>query len=175
MEFDKADYSQYQLDGLPNESGFYHGEIIKWAMDEDPHDVLFAGETRAAARLVGQKLGVSIAMSIGLGDADYRWDFNDDLPWQIEGDSYDLIISQAILEHIVNPYGFVENLVALLSDGGCMILHTVQPGFPYHKAPIDCLCFFPDWFVDVAQRLGLKIIRAVEKEVHLFFMFRKGN
>ena len=30
-------------------------------------------------------------------------------------------------------------------------------GFNYHRYPVDCVRFYPDWFEEVAKRVGLQV------------------
>jgi len=59
----------------------------------------------------------------------------------------------------------VSDLASLLDEGGYLIVHTVLPGFFYHRVPIDCFRFYPDWFEVVAMRLGLRV---VDKQISVF-------
>jgi len=85
----------------------------------------------------------------------------------------DLVVSQAILEHLINPYKHLHDLTNLISSKGYIMIHTVTPGFPYHRYPIDSLRFFPDWFEEVAKRFNLNVINRKIPDTHIFYMYQK--
>jgi len=170
--FDETNYDSFIEYGLPSESAFYHGEIVKWARDITPipKRLLLAGDNVDTAKHLQQKIAVEFAYTTGLSNVDYIWDFEQDPP-QIG--QYDLIISHAVLEHLLSPYKHMCDLVSLLAPGGSLIVYTVCPGFPYHRYPIDACRFYPDWFEEVAKRLGLDIEKKRTKETDIFYMYRK--
>jgi SAM-dependent methyltransferase len=173
-EFDKTDYEDYKMENLPNESSVYHGEIIKWARDifPPPKRVLLAGENKSTAKYIQEKIQVQKVYTAGLADADFKWDFEEDPP---QMGQFDLIISQAILEHLINPYKHMQDLDRLLLSGGYLIVHTAIPGFWYHRFPIDAFRFFPDWFEEMAKKLKLSITRKRIKRTQIFYMYKKIN
>jgi len=63
--------------------------------------------------------------------------------------------------------------VGLLERGGYLVVFTVTPGFPYHRHPIDCLRFLPDWFETVAERLELEIQDRFFGDERVMYRFRK--
>lgn len=171
---DMTDYGPYQLSGLPNESRMYHGPLIKWAADLKPSQVLLAGEKWLMTPIIKEAVGADLVVTTGLEDADHIWDFNQDLPesFRFNGTAYDVAICQAILEHIYNPYHFIEELACLIKDNGHMLFHTHTPGFGEHRYPIDCLRYFPDWFEAIAVPLELDVVRWAERNNHIFVMYR---
>ena len=150
----------------------YHGEIIKWARDinPSPRKTLLAGDNRDTAQRLRQKIQVQSIDTAGLSNVDYTWDFEEDPP---KMGQYDLIVSQAILEHLLSPYKHMQDLTSLLAPGGFLIVHTVCPGCPYHRFPIDAFRFYPDWFEETARRLRLNIVKKRIKGTHIFYMYRK--
>jgi SAM-dependent methyltransferase len=169
--FDSNDYEEYRLNELPDESGFYHGEIIKWARDLTPQRVLFAGENSKSAHVIKDAIHAECIVTAGLGTCDLQWNFEENPP--VVDMPFDLIISQAILEHLLNPYKHLHDLVSLLQPNGHLILHTVIPGFPFHRYPIDAVRFFPDWFEEAALKLKLSVERKRLRYTHIFYCFKK--
>jgi len=86
---------------------------------------------------------------------------------------YDVVLSQALLEHVSNPFMAVENFTDLLKKGGVLILHTHNYKMPYHACPIDCVRYFKDWFVDLQKYLPIKMVDFLEADVHMFCAYRK--
>ena len=170
-KFDKTNYSLFELK-VPNSSSFFHGEIIKWAKDNSNKNskILFAGENNEIKKVLGFNQNI---FTTSLENSDYIWNFEENYPPSLEEKRFDLIISQAILEHLINPYKHVLDLSRLLNKKGVLILHTVIPLFPYHRYPIDCFRFFPDWFEEIAKRFNLKILNKKIKGTHIFYMYQK--
>lgn len=170
-EFDKDDYSCFSVYNLPSESGFYWGEIIKWSSEINPRCVLFVGENINTAIILNDKIRANIVVTAGLSDVDYKWNFEEQCP--VVEQEVDLVISQAIFEHLLNPYKHLHDLANLSAGKGYILIHTVMPGFPYHRYPIDSLRFFPDWFEEAGKRFGLKVVRKRIHDSHIFYMYQK--
>jgi SAM-dependent methyltransferase len=170
-EFDRNNYDKYLVNNLPNESGFCFGEIVKWSIDINPECILLVGEDNITASVLKDQINALEVLTTGLSNVDYKWDFEEDLP-KIEK-RIDLILSQAVLEHLLNPYKHLQDLTNLVKSKGHIIVHTVMPGFSYHRYPIDSVRFFPDWFEESANRLGLKVIKKRMKDTHIFYMYQK--
>lgn len=170
-EFDKNNYHNFEVRNLPSESGFYWGEIINWSAGINPKCVLFVGENKSTANILKDKIKASEVFTAGLSDVDYKWNFEEDYP--IIEKSVDLIVSQAIFEHLLNPYKHLHDLSNIVSSKGHIIIHTVMPGFRYHRYPIDACRFFPDWFEEVAKRFELVIAKKRIQNTHIFYMYRK--
>jgi hypothetical protein len=144
-----------------------------------PADLFFLpGERRSARAAYSLISGVPADRILTAGwheDMDFRWNFEADPPQQIP--EVDLIASQAIIEHLVDPVKHLKDCYGLLKPGGHMIFSTVIPGFQYHRYPIDCLRFFPDWFEEVARILGAEIaLRCVSRTTALIaYTLRKPS
>lgn len=59
------------------------------------------------------------------------------------------------------------------NKGGLIIIHSVMPGYTYHRYPIDTVRFFPDWFEVSAERLGLKVVKKFRRDFHLIYLFER--
>ncbi len=170
-KFDQNNYDEFYVTDLPSESAVYHGEIIKWARDLQPKAILFAGENNETAVRLKDIIQAEKVYTAGLSGTDFQWNFEKDAP--VLDEKFDLLISQAILEHLLNPYKHVEDLSNLLQENGHLILHTVLPGFAYHRHPIDSLRFFPDWFEEVGQRMNMEVVKKRIVGTHIFYMYKK--
>ncbi len=160
----------------PNESRFYHGQLMTWLRDLKPLKwVLLAGEQRDVGTLMATELDAGVETA-GLVKADHIWDFNHARPATLYMGTYDVVVTQAILEHILNPFIFMSNLAAVAMIGGHVLIHTHIPGFPYHVGdtfPIDCLRYFPNWFEAVAPLLDLEVVEITQDVNHLFVKYRR--
>ncbi len=172
--FDRTNYDQYTFHDLPSESGYYHGEVIRWVQElpTPPTHSLLAGETRPTAAQLKKVMPLGEVTTTGALDVDIPWNFEEAAP---QMGSFDLIISQAILEHLLDPYGHMLSLYELLTPGGYLLIHTVTPGFIYHRYPIDAYRFFPDFFETVARNKNLLIHRKRINDNHIFYMLQQQS
>jgi SAM-dependent methyltransferase len=152
-------YAHRHIKGLSKESRVIRGVIVN-AVENIRGPIrraLLPGEYNSDkshyARLFGIDEENIVTAGIGV-DMDYEWDYESAPP---SFGKFDVIISQAMLEHLLDPYRHVTDLSGMLNPGGHLILHTHIPGFSYHRHPIDCLRFYPDWFEEVAKRLNLSV------------------
>jgi SAM-dependent methyltransferase len=163
--------------GIQNDCGFIFGPLVTFLRTLKPTlstRLLLAGDTPASKAGYTEIMGLSAQSMIatGLDDGvDIRWNFEDAPPSALG--MFDVIVSHSIIEHLIDPYKHVRDLVGLLNTGGHLAIHTVAPGFPYHAYPIDCMRFYPDWFVAVADRNKLTLVEQFTSEDHLLYVFRK--
>ena len=122
-DFDKTDYEDFTMHNLPNEATFAFGEIVKWAQDIDPPPkrTLLSGEDKNVVKYYKNKINTEEICTAGLLDVDCKWNFENDPP---AIGTFDLIISQAILEHLLNPYTHISDLASLLNRAGFLIIHS---------------------------------------------------
>ncbi len=158
----RADISTRGIGGLEKPSSHIRREIVQFvnqANAERPITrLLLPGEPKAVVPAYADwlKIDRNQIVTAGLDEgADFDWNYENDPPPGMG--TYSLIVSQAMLEHLIDPYKHVRDLYALLDEHGDLILHTVTPGYPYHRVPIDSVRFFPDWFESVAERIGAEV------------------
>lgn len=170
--FDQRNYKQHTFHGLPSESAYYHGEIIQWVktLDMQPQRTLLAGEAKPAATELAKIMALGNVTTTGVLDVDIPWNFEKPAP---EMGSFNLIISQAILEHLIAPYQHLQTLSRLLAPSGYLLVHTVTPGFVYHRYPIDASRFYPDFFETFAERANLTVCKRRVNDNHIFYLFRQ--
>lgn len=160
-----------------SESEQIMGEVVQAIQGvAKPTDIfLLPGERRSSRQYYSQISGVPVDQILTAGlhdDMDFQWDYEASPPADIP--RVDLIASHAMIEHLVDPYKHLRDCYALLNPGGHMIFHTVIPGFQYHRYPVDCLRFFPDWFEEVGKRLGAQVaFRSLSVAAHVVYSFRK--
>lgn len=170
-----AEWKSLSVKGLENESSQIFGLVVQTIRDiEEPvESMLLAGEA-ATAKLVYAAIASMAREKISTAglhaDADHIWDFEQSPP---EIGRFKCVVSYAILEHLIDPYRHVRDLCDLLEPGGHLVIFTVSPGFPYHRHPIDCMRFFPDWFEAVAERTGLEVADRYYGSERVMYRFRK--
>lgn len=61
----------------------------------------------------------------------------------IEGDTYDVVLSANVIEHVSRPWDWLPELARVTKPGGLVI--TMCPvSWIYHEAPIDCWRIYPE-------------------------------
>ena len=177
----KQQYGDFQLDknwafktirGLSKESGLIPGVIVDIIekTEQKIERVLLPGEYNADKKYYSKLFRDNpkiVTAGIG-GDTDYEWNFEKEPPSM---GKFDFIISQAMLEHLLNPYKHVSDLSCMLNSGGRLVLQTHIPGFKYHRYPIDCVRFYPDWFEETAKRLNLLVRDRYISELRIWYSF----
>jgi hypothetical protein len=140
-------------------------------------NVILDGDSKKVISIIKnniENLKKSNFITVGLGDKDqfdFIWDFEKSLPDGLP--KADLILSQAMLEHLLMPFEHLKDLNNLLEKDGHLILHTQLPGYSYHRYPIDSLRFYPDFFEEAAKRLNLKVVEKYQDNFHIFYHFQK--
>ena len=170
-KFDQNNYKSYNIK-LDNTSGCLVGIFTVWVktIDPKPNTLLLDGEENSSKESISQIMGIKNVFTAGLGDTDYNWNFEHEVSII---DKFDVIISQAMLEHLIDPYKHVKDLVGLLNSGGYLMTHAAMAYEVYHRYPIHCMGFYPDWFEEVAKRLRLSILKRAAYRYGLFYLFKK--
>jgi SAM-dependent methyltransferase len=143
------------------------------SINEPIQSMLLAGESGSAKPIYASIADIAPDRITTAGlheDADSAWNFEEAPP---ELGQFQCIVSHAILEHLIEPYRHVRDLANLLQPGGHLVVFTVTPGFPYHRHPVDCFRFFPDWFETVAERLELEIHDRFYGDERIMYHFRR--
>ena len=138
-------------------------------------DVLLAGENSCAKKIYAKILNTPAEKIVIAGldnTSDFEWNFENPPPKNL--DNYDIVISYAILEHLINPYGHIVDLFSLLTNNGLLAVFTEMPNFHYHRHPIDTLRFFPDWFYEVAKRNNVEVLNMLVSDDHIVTIFHKS-
>mmetsp|Transcript_1274 Transcript_1274/g.4034 ORF Transcript_1274/g.4034 Transcript_1274/m.4034 type:complete len:366 (-) Transcript_1274:391-1488(-) len=169
---------------MPNLSGFYHQLLLIWAESAfspaAPADVLLVSETEPTKLAMAARYpSWSFKTTNMFVEADERTDFLCDLSapgGAIPPASFDVIINQATLEHVIDPLGVLRGHAAQLRPGGLLVLHT-HPAegetMPYHGYPRDYLRYHPTWFTDAARSVGLNATAVVVHKAHIFVKIEK--
>ena len=168
-------YRKKSVEGLKQESGKVYGGIIKFieSISNQQDIILLPGENSSVKFVYSNLFNLPQEKIITTGimdDMDLYWDFNDSPQTD---QKYSCIISQSMLEHLINPYKHISDCANLLKPNGHMIIHTMMPGFDYHRHPIDCLRFYPDWFEVVSERLGLEVTDKYIHNSRITYMLKK--
>lgn len=163
-----------------NESWAISWEIVKFVKEISPNikKIFLPWENRDTKEIYYGFIKESWWININIITAwlsknvDKKWNFENDPPKNIW--KFNLIISQAMIEHIINPYKHILDLVNLLEKNWYLIINTNTPWFSYHRYPIDCQRFYPDWFEEIKKRLNLRIIKKYMNDWNIFYIFQKN-
>jgi len=175
-----TDVAAFPIMGLAKESGWIHRFIVEFveqtAQRTRISPLLLAGENNHVVSAYEEWLGLERAeiTTAGVGDDfDVEWNYEETPPASLG--SYALILSQAMFEHLLDPYRHLCDLFSLLEIDGSLIVLTHTPGFPYHRYPVDCLRFYPDWFEEAAKRLRAEVTgRLIGEDRILYQLTKRG-
>jgi hypothetical protein len=163
----ERDLRDYRQINPTSEGGAILGEVVCFtsSVEVGQGKILFAGDRNDVKEIWSKYFLKEQMVTCGLHEMDHLWNFEESPPRSLRSMKFRLIVSQAMIEHLIDPYGHVCDLVSLLDQGGILVVHSVLPGFFYHRVPIDCFRFYPDWFETIATRLGLAIL---DKQISVF-------
>jgi SAM-dependent methyltransferase len=166
----------------PNLSSGYHGILKQWweYYGKNKKKWLLLSENNSVkSRFESEYPGILFSTSDFFPEMNADCDFNYnvcDASSFTGNETYDIIISQAMFEHVYDPVGALKNISTILSDNGFLILHTVVPGFPYHQFPRDYFRFFPDWFADAPTFIdNIEVKELCVIGYHIFVVYKKHN
>ena len=166
---------------VPNSSNGYHGLLKSWwdyyCIEKEKW--LLVTENIKVKKVFEKHYPHNTFYTVDLYD-----DFNNVTDFQLDIcnekhfmklPKVDVVVCQATLEHIYDPFQAVKNMNDTLNNGGYLIMHTHTPGYRYHKYPKDYFRFYPDWFEDLEYLLPeLKLKELVSTtNNHIFSLYQK--
>jgi hypothetical protein len=171
----ERDLRQYRVMNPGSEGGAILGDVIYLGQSAEigKSAVLLAGDRNDVKKIWKRYLKDAEIITAGIHEMDFYWDFELDPPQELSNTKFKLIISQATLEHLIDPYKHICDLISLLDHNGYLVVHTVLPGYFYHRVPIDCFRFYPDWFEAISKKQKVEI---VDKQISVFsitYKFKK--
>lgn len=162
-----------------NHSKGYHGILRQWweHYNHGTSCLLISENNNVKARFQLEYPGwsfVTLDKFDNLGEpTDKREDLCGTINLSLSG-AFDLIICQATLEHVYDPFTAIKNMMAMLRPGGVVLIHTHTPSFRYHACPRDYFRFQIDWFHDIPQFVsGSDLLELYATKGHVFAAFRK--
>lgn len=79
--------------------------------------------------------------------------------WPLEPDSLDLVISGQCLEHVPEPWTWMDEVYRVVKPGGlCVVI--APSGGPCHRFPVDCWRIMPDGMAHLLARSGFEVLEA---------------
>ena len=180
-------YTQYDFwcggwDKKSNLSKGYHGILTQWWNHyKKGSEVLLVSETDTVKKEFEKQYPdlkfytIDFFPELQTNRVDYKFDICKLQPNQIDK-KFDVIINQATLEHIYDPFGAMKNLCNLLKPTGIIVNHTHPPGFGYHQYPRDYIRFMKDWWYDLPKHLdnSIELLQVwMHRNQHVFSCYRK--
>ncbi len=87
--------------------------------------------------------------------AELTYTATDPYQFDIPSESYDLVISAQVLEHVRMPWRWMPELARVTKTGGRVV--TIVPvSWTYHEAPVDCWRIYPEGMRALHEEAGLE-------------------
>ena len=78
----------------------------------------------------------------------------DEYTFPISDDTFDIVLSGQVLEHVRKIWTWTKELARVCKEGGVVI--TINPvSHPYHEAPVDCWRVYPEGMKALYEEAGL--------------------
>lgn len=75
----------------------------------------------------------------------------------IEQDSYDIVLSGSVIEHVKKPWKWVPELARIIKPDGLLV--TIGPiSWVYHEDPVDCWRIYPEGMKALLEDAGLETV-----------------
>lgn len=172
---------------VSNLSRGFHGILQQWweyYSKEKINNVLLISENNKVKQELGNKY-----KNWNITTLDLYFELSDSSP-DIVGDicdpnliekhnllnTYDIVINQAILEHVYDPFGAMKNMSKCLKSGGHLITHTHARNMKYHSFPNDYIRFMIDWWYDLPKYINnIKLVEFHEDyhSINVFSCYEK--
>ncbi len=154
----------------PSSLGFMNGFVKKYVKQNDKVLDVGSAVVKGARNLVSYKvlfeegfveytgLDIEEGRNVDLVVKDpYKWT-------EIQDNTYDVVISGQVLEHIEFFWLVFEEMTRVLKKGGFMCL-IVPKYHLQHKHPVDCWRFLPDGMRALARYTKIKCLIAQAEHV----------
>jgi SAM-dependent methyltransferase len=77
--------------------------------------------------------------------------------YPIDDETYDIVISSNVMEHVQDILKWVSELKRITKKGGLII--TILPlSYPYHEDPIDCWRIYPEGMKYLFEKFDMKLL-----------------
>lgn len=88
------------------------------------------------------------------GNPNLTYQSSQEYEFKIQSDSYDVVLSAQVIEHVKKPWMWFPELARVTKPGGLVI--TIAPiSYPFHEAPVDCWRIYPDGMKALFEEAGL--------------------
>jgi len=120
-----------------------------------PHGTPIAGGTYRALcpapwHYIGLDIGPGVNVDLVASEL-YRW--------PVKADSVDVVISGQCLEHVPEPWTWMDEVFRVCKPGGLAII-IAPSGGKQHRFPVDCWRILPDGMRHTMERAGFNVLVA---------------
>lgn len=106
------------------------------------------------------------------GSTDLTYELTDGYRFPLASDSYDVVLSGQVVEHIPKPWRWMPEVARVTRPGGVVV--TIAPvSWPFHEYPVDCWRAYPDGLRGLYDDAGLEVLVAEWGSVELEPVVRK--
>ncbi len=129
---------------------FSTGRVLEVGPDRVPSSFAISGLDWKTANIAAEAMEG--------GSVDYK--MADPYVIPVDGDSFDVVFSAQVLEHVPRPWRWMPELARVCRPSGYVI--TINPtSWPYHEAPVDCWRAYPDGMRALCEDAGLEVVESV--------------
>ena len=93
----------------------------------------------------------------------------------MQAGSFNVLILQSLLEHVIDPVQLIRNLSNIVIPGGIIIIFTHNVLMPFHQYPIDTLRFYNDYFLNLAKYIGMDYLQSKNSGNGIYAVYRKHS
>ena len=137
------------------------------------HQCCLRGEPAAIKADLQKIFSTDTIVTAGLEESEVNWDFENPVPFAKE--SFDIVYSQAMLEHLLKPFEHLMDLTTLVKPGGYLAIACASFLFPYHRTPIHAFNIMPDMIEVVAERAGMVVVKKRYHVGNLCYLLKKTD
>jgi SAM-dependent methyltransferase len=89
-------------------------------------------------------------------DTRYTYSGVNEYNFPVGNESYDLILSGQVIEHVKKIWVWMKELTRICKTGGTII--TINPAsWHFHQSPVDCWRIFPDGMKALYEESGIEV------------------
>jgi SAM-dependent methyltransferase len=82
---------------------------------------------------------------------------SDEHAFPIPDNSYDIVISAQVVEHVRKPWIWIQEVARITRPGGIVV--TINPvSWVYHEAPVDCWRIYPEGMKALYEDASLTVV-----------------
>jgi hypothetical protein len=160
---------EWSMPGHPSRG--YHGLIKAWLLRYKAQgDFLLVGEEMNTAGHFAAAFGSACTITTCdiNGRGTMTWDVTRPGPVM----AHDVVVCQAVLEHVLDPVAALRYMAQALRPGGLMVVHTHGVEMPEHDHPVDCWRLMPGALALVGAHLCLDVLDTLSTPRHVFAAYR---
>jgi SAM-dependent methyltransferase len=97
---------------------------------------------------------------------DVTWTAKSEYEFPCESNTFDIIFSAQVIEHVKKPWRWLPELQRVCKPGGHVI--TINPvNWPYHEAPVDCWRIYPEGMKALYEDAALEVLLCKTESLEL--------